>query len=472
MIQSCKSVLAVIIALLAVTAVNAQKIPEILSLDNAIDIAVKSYPSLKAKLAEIEAGKSEAEARKVNYALPGIAWQAQALYATSNQVRGTYYPLEGTAIPTSGSIKTNGFTSDAVWSSLSSVLVNYKLANFGRKKAEKDYAEAGIQQANADYERELFEHKVKVTDAYLLSLVFEGAVKVQENTLTRTQAYYDVVMAGAQAGLRSGVDSSLAKAELSKANILLLESRKMASQQKIRLAELLGFGNGNFQLAGEKFNEALPEVPSEESPSWQSTNPILKFYQKQVDFSLAKARIISKSSMPSIMAVGAAWAKGSGINDRTDADGNFIYNSSLSGLGFRAYDYMLGFTTLWKISDIFRTKHEFKAQQFRTKSYQEQYNQNLLRLKGQQEDAGLQYRQALEIVRQTPLQLNAAQSAYNQADSRYQAGLSNIFELTQAVTVLNRAEIDQVIARNNVWRAALLKSAAKGDLSDFLNQIK
>ncbi|MFC0182015.1 TolC family protein [Pseudarcicella hirudinis] len=121
---------------------------------------------------------------------------------------------------------------------------------------------------------------------------------------------------------------------------------------------------------------------------------------------------------------------------------------------------------------MFRTKHEFKAQQFRTKSYQEQYNQNLLRLKGQQEDAGLQYRQALEIVRQTPLQLNAAQSAYNQADSRYQAGLSNIFELTQAVTVLNRAEIDQVIARNNVWRAALLKSAAKGDLSDFLNQIK
>jgi len=64
--------------------------------------------------------------------------------------------------------------------------------------------------------------------------------------------------------------------------------------------------------------------------------------------------------------------------------------------------------------------------------------------------------------------LGAARAAYQQAQARYAAGLSNIYEFTQAFTLLNRAEIDQFVTTNNVWRALLLKSAAEGDLTDFI----
>lgn len=449
-----------------------QHIPEKLSLTKALDIAIQSYPSIKVKLAEVDAAKYESEARKLSFTLPTLTFQAQALYATSNQIRGTFYPNEGTAIPTSGGIKVNGYTSDAVFSSFSTILASYKVANFGKKKAEEHFSTASIDQANADVNRELYEHKVRVTDAYLMTIVFEEAVKIQQKNLDRTQEFYQVIFANANAGLRPGVDSSLAGAEVSKAKLLLLESKRMAKQQKNKLAELLGGINNDFELVTEQFNSSYVAQSSLENNQILNNHPILQYFQKKIDFSLAKTQVIQKSYLPSIMARGAVWARGSGITDRTDSDGNFIYNSSLSGLGFRAYDYMLGFTTLWNFSDIFKVKQDVKAQQSITKSYQEHLNEVQLQLNEQHENADLQYTSALEIAHQAPVQLAAAQAAFNQANSRYQAGLSTIVELTQATNVLNRAEIDQIVANNNVWRSVFLKSASKGDLSTFLNQIK
>ncbi|WP_291034934.1 TolC family protein [Dyadobacter sp. 50-39] len=446
-----------------------QQMPKVLSLDEAINRSVETYPSIRAKLAEIQASESEAVASRVGYSLPAISFQAQALYATSNQVRGTFFPNEGTAIPTSGGIKVNGYTSDAVWSSFSTLLGSYKLVNFGKKKADETVSKARIEQANADYERELFEHKVEVADAYLLTLVFQDAFKVQQKNFDRIQAFYNVIHATAAAGLRPGVDSSMAAAEVSKASVMLLESQKVADQQKIRLAELLGGGSPNYELVSDKFNATLPVYNVH---NIREGNPLLKFYEKRIGFSMAKTQAIRKSYLPSIMARGALWSRGSGISDRTDEAGNFNYSSSLSGLKFRAYDYMTGLTTLWNISDVFRTKQQARSQQYLTESYQQQFNEVRLRVDGQMQTADLQYASALKVVEQAPVQLSAAQAAYAQADARYQAGLSTVVELTQSIALLNRAEIDQIVAHNNVWRALLQKLAAVGDITDFLNQAK
>lgn len=447
-------------------------IPKKIYLSDALEIAIQNYPSVKARMAEIDAASFEAAARNLNYTLPTVSFQAQGLFATSNQIRGTFYPNEGTAIPTSGGIKVNGYTSDAVFSSFSTLLVSYKVANFGKKKAEEQFSAASIEQAKFQASRELYEHKVKVTDAYLLTVVFEEAIKIQQKNLERTEAFYQAIFANTSAGLRPGVDSSLAAAEVSKAKLLLFESQRIAKQQKNKLAELLGGINSDFELASDQFNTSYPESTGSVDKQLSLTHPILQYFQKRMDFSIAKTLVIQKSYLPTIYARGAGWARGSGITDRTDPDGNFVYNSSLTGLGFRAYDYMIGFTTLWNISDVFRTKQETKAQQSITKIYQANFNEVELQLKGQEENADLQYKTSIEIAHQTPIQLKAAQEAYNQATARYQSGLSNIIELTQATNILNRAEIDQVVANNNVWRAVFLKSASKGDLATFLQQIK
>ena len=79
---------------------------------------------------------------------------------------------------------------------------------------------------------------------------------------------------------------------------------------------------------------------------------------------------------------------------------------------------------------------------------------------------------ALEQARQAPIQLQAAKQAYNQANSRYQSGLTDLPTLLQSVVTLNRAEVDGYVAISNVWRYLLLKAAAEGDLSLFMNQVK
>jgi outer membrane protein TolC len=66
--------------------------------------------------------------------------------------------------------------------------------------------------------------------------------------------------------------------------------------------------------------------------------------------------------------------------------------------------------------------------------------------------------------------LTSAKAAYAQAQSRYQAGLGTILEVTQSQMILNRAEIDEAVARNNVWRAVLHQYVSKGELNVFLNQ--
>jgi hypothetical protein len=52
----------------------------------------------------------------------------------------------------------------------------------------------------------------------------------------------------------------------------------------------------------------------------------------------------------------------------------------------------------------------------------------------------------------------------------YKNGLTTIVEVTQALYTLNRAETDRDISNNNVWQALLLKAAASGDFSLFLNE--
>jgi outer membrane protein TolC len=68
----------------------------------------------------------------------------------------------------------------------------------------------------------------------------------------------------------------------------------------------------------------------------------------------------------------------------------------------------------------------------------------------------------------TPVALNAAQATFQQAGARYRTGLGVIVEVAEAQRLLTQAEIDDSLARLNVWRAWLGAAAAAGDLEPFL----
>lgn len=442
-------------------------VDSILTLSRALDVAVQNYPSIKNKLTETEATRADLAARKASF-LPTASFQVQALYATSNNVRGATFPNEGSTNSVSSGVKVNGPTADAVWGSLSSLNVNWKAITFGRNKAELALSKSVIQRANADYQQELFVHQVRVADAYLMALIIDQTVKVQAANLARIETFRTVMQANTRSGRRPGVDSVLADAEQAKARLLLIESRRLAQQQRVQLGEFMGLPGSAFRLDTNTFQVALPP-DFQFSAEKLAAHPVLAFYRRQIEVGQAQIEAIRKSYLPAIALNGSFWARGSGISDNTTPEGNFIYNSSIgAGLPFRIANYFVGVSTFWRFSDVFRIRQETKAQVLRTQSDQYRYDQEMLQIRAQQQTADLQIQNAYEAAQQAPVQLGAAQAAYSQAQARYTAGLSNVYEFTQAFTLLNRAEIDQFVTTNNVWRALLLKSAAEGDLTNFI----
>ena len=244
-----------------------------------------------------------------------------------------------------------------------------------------------------------------------------------------------------------------------------------ATPRSRALKELLGLsGDVNFDLDTTVF---LKQVPGQIDISRSFTNnPSLTYFKSIVALNRAKISSIRKSELPSVSFLAAGWGRGSGITDRLNDNGDFIYSNSLSsGVPFRAYNYMVGISTIWNITTLFKTGNEARAQRSVTRMAEERYNEESLIVESELERARLRYQAALEVARQAPIQLNAAQDAYAQAKARYDAGLNTILELTQTYAILNRAEVDSSLARGNVWRAILQYAAASGDFELFTNNL-
>jgi outer membrane protein len=72
------------------------------------------------------------------------------------------------------------------------------------------------------------------------------------------------------------------------------------------------------------------------------------------------------------------------------------------------------------------------------------------------------------IAKNTPIQAASARTALAQAAARYKAGLTSVDDVAQAQRLVVQAEMDDSIARLNVWRAFLHLQCIRGDLQPFL----
>jgi outer membrane protein TolC len=98
------------------------------------------------------------------------------------------------------------------------------------------------------------------------------------------------------------------------------------------------------------------------------------------------------------------------------------------------------------------------------------YDRILVDLTAQLERTKVVEDSARRIAQNTPFQLQAARALEAQATARYQAGLGTVIEVADAQRLLTQAEIDDSIARLNIWRARLAIASARGDLQPFLLQ--
>jgi outer membrane protein TolC len=441
------------------------QVPEKITLLQALDLAESNYPSIKAKEAQKLASSYHLRSVKDEY-IPDLFLQDQDLYATANSIDGAYFSNEGTAIPISGTLK--NYSYQGIWSSFATLMVNWKFFNFGKVNADINLAKNELKEHEHDYDNEVFQLKIRVADSYLFLIALEQLEKVQLKNLARAESFYKMTHAYSQSGMQAGVDSSVARAELSKANLLLLQSKKNVEAQKFHLMSLLGINN-SFSTDTSVFLSKVPPISFPDTTAL-SANPLLKLYGSIVDIFQSRAKVIRLSYLPSLHLLGAGWARGSGVQE---INNNYVLNSSLSqGIPFEAYNYMLGFSLVWNITSASRISAEYQSQSLLTHAAQFDYNRAYIESKEELEQANLEFENAFDEVKESPIQYHAAMDAYNQSRSRYDAGLSTFYEISQALYILNRAEADQLASYNNLWRALLKQAAATGDLNIFINNIK
>ncbi|MBL0741178.1 TolC family protein [Chryseolinea lacunae] len=435
------------------------------NLQTLLDKSVKEYPLLKARAADVNSAAQDVKTSTSEY-IPRLSVQHQYTYSTNNSVAGSFYPNGGTVISPSGGIRATNIY-DGTFGSFTSALLEWNVINFGKVATQVTAARFNREANQAAYDNEIFQHQVRVADAYLLLLIGEKLKDIQQSNLDRAAGFRDVVDAGVRSGMRPGVDSALAYAEYTKAKLLLLESDRNEQAQQYRLMELTGALSDSLSIDSLNFYTGLPTA-GDAGPFHVSANPTLRVFQTRMQASQARSTAIGRSFLPSISLVAAGWARGSGVSNQDDS-----YRTDFSsGTKYQVYNYMIGISTRWTLTDYVPIRHRYKSEQYKAKRDEELYNEQALRVNRQEKEAAMQYGVALEQAHTAPVQLEAAQQAYNQASARYRSGLTDLPTLLQSMLTLNRAEADVAIAYSNAWRSWLMVAAARGDLSLFLSAVK
>jgi outer membrane protein TolC len=439
---------------------------KILTIKDAEQMALANYGSIKSKINQLNASKAFLKETKAEY-LPNLSISAQQDYGTVNSQYGPMYGLNGLAVASSGPLSGNQ-SWNAGFGSLYLSNVSWDFFAFGKAAERVKVQQKTVSLNESDVVQEQFQHQIRVAGAYLNLLAAQQLSKAQQDNLDRAIDLQKVVVARVKNGLNPGVDSSQANAEVSGARIALNNAKETEAEQGNQLAIYLGIDGVDFAL-DSTFVTKAPNNPDQQPQLDAANHPILQFYQNRINVSDEQARYLNTYSYPTFTLFGVFQGRGSGFNSGYGT--NFSDYSSSYGAGAdpTRYNYLLGVGVTWNLTTILRSRYQVRSQKFTSAEYKNDYDLANQQLKDQQLLAETRIGNAMKNFRESPEEVKAAHDAYIQKLTLYKNGLANIVDFTQALYVLNRAEVDDYIAKNNVWQALLYKAAATGDFGIFIN---
>ncbi|RQO72182.1 transporter [Pedobacter sp. KBW06] len=455
------------IALAAFCGLSTLSYAQTLQLPDALQRSIQNYEKIKAKEALVLASRENITYQKSQH-LPDFSLLAQQSYGTINAQNGPMYAYGGLGSAAS-SMPLAEQNWNAAFGSLYLANINWNLFTFGRIKNQVQIARTDEKVAIADLEQEKFQHQVKVGAAYLNLLASQRIKYVQEKNLDRAQVFMTTTVSRAASGLIPGVDASLARAEVSNAQSARIKAYDMELEYAKSLSVLLGEQYQSFSL-DSVFTRTTPQL-TDKNPSVKQ-HPILLWQKSKVESSEQAEKLHRSNKLPSLSAFGVLQGRGSGFEWNYVQDNSAYSRSYGKGAGIDRGNYLTGLTLSWNLTNLYRFSAKTREQKYRTQSLQNEYQLINEDLSAQTQLANAKLKNAIENFEETKIQIKAASDAYRQNMALYRNGLTTIVDLTQSLYALNRAEIDFEIARNNIWQALLIKSAAMGELSILLNAIQ
>jgi outer membrane protein len=339
-------------------------------------------------------------------------------------------------------------------------LVTWEPFDFGLRDASVAVAAAARAQSQAAVKRTQFEVATAAVDAYLTLVAARETVRTAQAGVDRADTIAKTIAAQVNAELRPGADASRAQAELAAARTQLIQAQQAVDVSRATLAQFTGSNAGQIEVVAGN----LVHLPPEKAPTPANTsgNPLAIEQNAAVDQARAQLHALERSYFPRFYLQGSAYARGSGAETNGERLGG------LNGLAPNFQNYAIGLTVTFPVMDLPALRAREAQQSAAIRAQAARLEQIGTDLRAQFNRAVAMLNGARRIAENTPVQVSAARAALQQSTARYQAGLSSVDEVAEAQRLLTQAEIDDVLARLNVWRGLLGIATAAGDIQPFI----
>jgi outer membrane protein len=243
--------------------------PAGLTLGQAVEDALRSYPSVRVSQEQIRAAAAGIRLARTAY-LPRVDLLAQANRATRNNVFGLLLP-QGTVPSISGPVLgTNSLGS--AWGSAVGTLLTWEPFDFGLRQASVAAATAARTQQEATLKRTQFEVMVAAADAYVTLVAAQETVRAAQAGMDRAEVIFRTISALVNAQLRPGADASRAQAELAAARTQLIQARQAVEVARANLSQFVGLEPAQITISAPKLLQLPPDQTMAQVDT--ATNPL------------------------------------------------------------------------------------------------------------------------------------------------------------------------------------------------------
>jgi outer membrane protein len=431
------------------------------TLEQAVDYALQNYPAVRASLERVSAARAGVTVARTQY-LPQLNGVYQDSRATQNQVPGIWLPtpitptVEGPIGPSSG---------QSFWNSQAAALFSWEPLDFGLRSARVGQARSAEDKSQADLALTQLQVAAALGNYFLLAVANRQSVTAAQANLARWQEFNKSIHILVDNQLRAGADASRADAELARAKIQLYQSQQAERVTLDTLAALMGTAGSEIKLDSGRLLDpspagSLPDVPASEHPSARDRMADVRQIQTE-------EKVLQRTDYPRFFLQGEVFGRGSEVPNNGTILGNW------NGLAPARGNWVTGITILFP--DVFGFKAlgaEKQISKANERSQKARYDQTIQDLSGQILAARDQLKAAQLVAQETPIELAAARQSETQSRARYESGLATLVEVAEAENLLAQAELDDSIARLNVWHGLFAVASAQGNLQDFLRLLR
>lgn len=412
--------------------------PRTLSLGEALQTARMNQPQLRQARAGTEAARARADEARAPL-LPQVNATANYQRTTANAVTRAGAGVISTFSSISPNSKSDTFNFYNFGLGANQLIYDFGQTT-GRWKAAKATAEA-----QADTERAtLLEVDLNLRIAYFNARAAKELLQVAQETLTNQERHFAQVEAFVQVGTQPEIDLAQARTNRANARVQLINAQNGYETAKVQLNQAMGIeGPTNYDV----IDETLPPLENENRPIDALLDEALKARPEFAAFAnQVRAQELTIRSIN-----GAYWPSLSVSTDLTKAG---------TGLGDLTWNWDANVLLTWPL-----------FQGGLTRAQNREARANLTNLNAQVDAFRQEVRLVVDQARLAVLAAKASIGAADEAvinakeqlrlaEKRYETGVGNIIELSDAQLALTNAESQKVQAEYNLAsaRARLLQA--------------